>query len=57
MVHGNCVEDVLQDLEGLQIMRVLGKNMSWMLRCIESGSHSGFPAPAPEKKIFTNFIH
>jgi len=56
MVHGRCVEDVKQDLEGLQIMRVLGKNMAWMLNCIESGRHSGSPAPTPENKILTNFI-
>ena len=29
MVHGNTPEEVLQDEEGLQIMRVLGRNMAW----------------------------
>ena len=56
MVHGTCVEDVLKDLEGLQIMRVLGKNMAWMLNCIESGKQSGSPVPTTEKKVWTNFI-
>ena len=27
MVHGNSPEEVQQDLEGLQTMRTLGKNM------------------------------
>ena len=35
MVHGSCPEDVEKDLEGLQTMRTLGKNMAWMLNCIE----------------------
>src|SRR5574344_583095 len=37
MVHGGKPEDVQQDLEGLQIMRTLGSNMAWLLKCIEAG--------------------
>src|SRR5574344_1868206 len=37
MVHGGKPEDVQQDLEGLQIMRTLGLNMAWLLKCIEAG--------------------
>lgn len=57
MVHGNKSEDVLQDEEGLQIMRTLGRNMAWLLRCIEAGKNAGvdFPAPEQPRKI-TNFI-
>jgi len=47
---------VKQDLEGLQIMRVLGKNMAWFLKCKEAGSKAGVPLPEREEKIFTNFI-
>ena len=32
MVHGNTPEDVLKDEEGLQIMRMLGRNMAYMIR-------------------------
>ena len=56
MVHGNSPEDVEQDLEGLQIMRTLGKNMAWMLRCIEAGKAAGITTPEAEQKLKTNFI-
>ena len=35
-VHGNTPEEVRQDKEGLQIMRTLGDNMAWLLKCIEA---------------------
>ena len=56
MVHGNKSEDVESDLEGLQIMRTLGLNMAWILKCIEAGRKSGIEKPQIEKKIWTNFI-
>ncbi len=56
MVHGNQPEEVLQDLEGLQIMRTLGQNMAWLLKCIESGKNNGIDLPQTEEKIHTNFI-
>lgn len=56
MVHGNSSEDVKQDFEGLQIMRVLGTNMAWLLKCIEAGKNTGIEYPQTEKKIWTNFI-
>ena len=37
MVHGNTPEEVMKDEEGIQIMRILGKNMAWLLKCIEAG--------------------
>lgn len=56
MVHGNSPEEVLQDEEGLQIMRRLGKNMAWMLKCIENGKLNGINIPELEPKKITNFI-
>lgn len=56
MVHGNKPEEVMQDKEGLQTMRVLGKNMAWMLKCIELGKSNGVLPPVLEDKIRTNFI-
>lgn len=56
MVHGSCPEDVEKDLEGLQTMRTLGKNMAWMLKCIEAGKKAGISIPETEAKIKTNFI-
>ena len=54
-VHGNKPEEVLQDEEGLQTMRILGNNMAWLLKCIELGKQAGL-APERERKIMTNFI-
>ena len=56
MVHGNTPEEVLQDGEGLQIMRSLGENIAWLLRCIEAGKKAGVASPVYEKRISTNFI-
>jgi multimeric flavodoxin WrbA len=56
MVHGATPEDVKKDLEGMQIMRVLGKNMAWFLKCKEAGIKAGVAFPEREEKIFTNFI-
>ena len=55
MVHGHKAEDVLKDEEGCQIMRVLGHNMAWILKCIEAGRNAGI-VPHTEDKIMTNFI-
>lgn len=55
-VHGNTPEEVLQDLEGLQIMRNIGRNMAWMIKCIDAGKKSGINYPVGETKISTNFI-
>lgn len=56
MVHGANAQDVEQDLEGLQTMRTLGRNMAWMLRCIEAGKQAGIEHPELEPFQRTNFI-
>ena len=55
-VHGTTPEEVKQDLEGMQIMRGIGDNMAWLLKCIEFGKANGIDVPVPEGKIKTNFI-
>lgn len=55
-VHGNTPEEVKKDLEGLQTVRVLAENMTWLLRCIDAGKKAGVPYPVYEPKIRTNFI-
>lgn len=57
MVHGNTPEEVKQDAEGLQIMRNLGANMAWLLKCIEAGKATGISTPTAETAARTNFIH
>lgn len=42
MVHGNTPDEVRQDLEGMQIMRTLGRNMAWLLKSINIGKKSRF---------------
>lgn len=54
-VHGNTPEEVRRDLEGMQTMRSLGRNMAWILKCIEAGRQSGIPHPEHEPQIKTNF--
>ena len=55
-IHGNTPEEILQDLEGLQVMRTLGENMAWIIRCIEAGKTAGIEFPVKEPGVRTNFI-
>ncbi len=55
-VHGNSPEEVLKDEEGIQTVRILAKNMTWLLKCIELGQQNGVTFPKSEAKIKTNFI-
>jgi hypothetical protein len=54
VIYGRMPGDAEQDAEGNQTMRILGKNMAWMLQLIENGN--GVVAePEAESKIATNF--
>lgn len=55
-VHGSKPEDVLQDLEGMQTMQVLGQNMAYWLQNRASGVAHGVAMPEYEKRQWTNFI-
>ena len=54
-VHGNCAEDAMQDAEGLQTMRTLGRNMAFLIKSIALGKET-FGLPETETKVATNFI-
>lgn len=56
MVHGNTQEEVKEDLEGMQVMRTLGRNMAWFSKCKEAGVKTGVPFSEREKRISTTFI-
>lgn len=56
MVYGNTPDEVRRDEEGMQTMRNLGRNMAYLLRCIEAGKAAGIEAPAQEGAFKTNFI-
>lgn len=55
MAHGPSPDLIEQDQEGLQTMRNLGRNMVWMLKCIEAGREKGIEPPAAESGARTNF--
>ena len=55
-IHGHVAADAMQDLEGLQTMRNLGRNMAWILKCIEVGKQNGIEPKSPEERIYTHFI-
>lgn len=55
VIHGTMPGEVLQDEEGVQIMRVLGKNMALLMKSLELGK-GAVKAPEFEDKITTNFI-
>lgn len=56
MVYGNTPDEVRRDEEGMQTMRNLGRNMAYLLKCIEAGKAAGVEAPAQEGAFKTNFI-
>lgn len=56
MVHGHTPDEVRQDLEGMQNMRILGKNMAYFLKCQDAGKKAGIYHPEQEEIVFTNFI-
>ena len=56
MVHGNTPDEVRQDLEGMQVMRTLGRNMAWLMKCIQAGRLAGLEPPEREERAVTNFI-
>ena len=53
MVHGQTPDDVKKDLEGLQNMRFLARNMAYYLKCIEAGKNAGIKLPKQEEVTFT----
>lgn len=54
-VYGQQPEQVAEDKEGLVTMYNIGKNMAWLLKCIELGRKNGWSHPA-NQKVLTNFV-
>ncbi|MBQ9940606.1 MAG: flavodoxin family protein [Clostridia bacterium] len=54
-VHGRVPGDAEQDLEGLQTMRILAENMTFLMKSIALGKEK-YGLPQKEEKIFTGFI-
>lgn len=55
-IHGTNKEEAKQDLEGLQTMQNLGKNMAYLLKCMKEAQKQGITKPKYEKAVKTNFI-
>ena len=55
VIHGTRPGEAMQDVEGVQIMRTLGRNMAWLMRLVEHGKGVIMP-PEREEKVFMHFI-
>lgn len=55
VIHGLTPGQALEDREGIQIMKVLGRNMAYLMKVMEVGKDN-IEAPKSERKILTNFI-
>ncbi len=56
MVHGMNPDEVRQDKEGMQNMKILAKNMAYFLKCKEAARQINIFPPEKEIPVFTNFI-
>ncbi|MDE7466835.1 MAG: flavodoxin family protein [Muribaculaceae bacterium] len=54
-VHGFTPEDVEKDLEGLQTMRNLGRNMAFLIKAIAAQRQAEGDIPEQEHTYFTSF--
>ena len=54
--HGFTPEDLMRDEEGMRTLRMLARNLAWLLKCIEAGKAAGIELPAPESGNMTHFI-
>lgn len=54
-IHGTNKEEAKKDIEGLQTMRNLAKNMAYLLKC-KNIANEKVPKPMYEEAIKTNFI-
>ena len=54
-VHGGAPGQAEQDAEGLQTMRALARNMSFLMKSIALGKEK-YGLPEKEKHVYTNFI-
>ncbi|MCC8144787.1 MAG: flavodoxin family protein [Tannerellaceae bacterium] len=55
VIHGRRAGEALQDEEGKQIMRILGRNMAWLMQLLQYGEGK-IEKPDLENKIATSFI-
>lgn len=56
IVHGTNPDEVKQDLEGMQVMQILGNNMAYFINCKNVATKMGIEMPKAPDFVFTNFI-
>ena len=56
IVHGTNPDEVKQDLEGMQVMQILGNNMAYFINCKNVATKMGIEKPKAPDFVFTNFI-
>lgn len=54
-VHGSSAAEVVQDLEGMQTIRTLARNMTFLMKSIALGKKE-YGLPDKEERVWTNFI-
>lgn len=54
--HGTSPEEQHEDAEGLQTMRMLARNLAWLLQNQAAGKAAGVELPHQEDRVWTNFI-
>ena len=54
-VHGNNADQVKQDEEGMQMMRTLARNMTFLMKSIALGKEK-YGMPGAEPRVMTNVI-
>ncbi|MDR1963876.1 MAG: flavodoxin family protein [Planctomycetaceae bacterium] len=55
VIHGFSPGEINQDLEGLHIVRTLGRNLAWLLKIVEYGK-GHVTLPVQEEPVMTNFV-
>lgn len=56
IAHGKVPDEARFDEEGMQTMRNLGRNMAWMIKCINAGKNAGVALPETERAYSTSFV-
>ena len=55
-IHGTTPEEIMQDEEGVHVLRTLGRYMAYFLKCLDVGRKLGIEFPELERYNTTNFI-
>ena len=56
MVFGFDAKQARQDAEGMLTMRNIGRNMAYLLKCMEAAKAAGIEKPGEEPRVWTHFI-